>query len=65
MVSPPPATEQTDLKTSQSFPWKVVASLIGLLTLGLVDNQILAPILPEIGSSFGVEAAQVGLTVMG
>ena len=52
-------------QTSQSFPLKVVASLIGLLTLGLVDNQILAPILPEIASSFGVRAAQVGLTVSG
>ena len=52
-------------QTSQSFPWKVVASLIGLLTLGLVDNQILAAILPEIASSFGVGAARVGLTVSG
>jgi len=42
-----------------------VASLIGLLTLGLVDNQILAPILPEIASSFEIGAAQVGLTVFG
>ena len=50
-------------RTSQSFPWKVGASLIGLLTLGLVDNQILALILPEIASSFGVGEARVGLTV--
>ena len=42
-----------------------MASLIGLLTLGLVDNQILAPILPEIASSFGVGAARVGLTISG
>lgn len=52
-------------QTSESFPWKIVASLIGLLTLGLVDNQILAPLLPEIASSFGVGAARVGLTVSG
>ncbi len=42
-----------------------MASLIGLLTLGLVDNQILAPILPEIASSFEVGAARVGLTISG
>jgi len=46
-------------------PGSVVASLIGLLMLGLVDNQILSPILPEIASSFAVDVARVGLTVSG
>ena len=47
------------------FPWKLEASLIGLLALALMDNQILAPLLPEIASHFGVGAARVGLTVSG
>jgi predicted MFS family arabinose efflux permease len=40
-------------------------SLMGLLTLGLVDNQILSPLLPDIASSFEVGVPRVGLTVSG
>ena len=43
----------------------MVGSLTGLLMLGLVDNQILSPILPDVASSFAVGVGRVGLTVSG
>lgn len=50
---------------SYDFPWSMVGSLIGLLMLGLMDTQILAPILPDVALSFGVSVGRVGLTVSG
>ena len=50
---------------SYDFPWSTVGSLIGLLMLGLVDNQILSPIIPDVASSLAVSVARVGLTVSG
>ncbi|HXV60671.1 MAG TPA: MFS transporter [Vicinamibacteria bacterium] len=44
---------------------RLVSALVSLLTLGLVDNQLIAPILPEIASSFGTGEAAVGRTVSG
>jgi predicted MFS family arabinose efflux permease len=44
---------------------RAAASLIGLLLLGLVDNQILSPVLREIASSFQVSIGGVGATVTG
>lgn len=55
---------QSDTK-SYDFPWSMVGSLIGLLMLGLVDNQILSPILPDVASSLAVGVGRVGLTVSG
>lgn len=42
---------------------RTVATLLSLLTLGLVDNQLLAPILPDIAASLAVEETSVGRTV--
>lgn len=50
---------------SESIQAKGFASLISLLLVGLVDNQILAPILPAIASEFEVSVGQVGTTVSG
>ncbi|MGH9460182.1 MAG: MFS transporter [Vicinamibacteria bacterium] len=55
---------ESDTK-SYDFPWSAVGSLIGLLTLGLVDNQILSPIIPDVASSLAVSVGRVGLTVSG
>ena len=44
---------------------RIVTVLISLLTLGLVDNQFLAPILPEIASSLGTSEVSVGRSVIG
>ncbi|HSF15567.1 MAG TPA: MFS transporter [Vicinamibacteria bacterium] len=44
---------------------RLVSALVSLLTLGLVDNQLIAPLLPEIASSFGTGEAAVGRTVSG
>jgi DHA1 family inner membrane transport protein len=55
---------QSDTRNND-FPWSMVGSLIGLLMLGLVDNQILSPIIPDIASSLAVTVGRVGLTVSG
>lgn len=44
---------------------RATASLLALLLLGLVDNQILSPVLREIASSFQVSIGRVGATVTG
>ena len=44
---------------------RAIASLIGLLLLGLVDNQILSPVLREIAGTFDVSIGRVGATVSG
>lgn len=44
---------------------RVVSVLVSLLTLGLVDNQLLAPILPEIAASLGTSEMSVGRSVIG
>jgi predicted MFS family arabinose efflux permease len=44
---------------------RAVAVLIALLLLGLVDNQILSPVLREIAASFHVSVGRVGMTVTG
>ncbi|MFQ5792853.1 MAG: MFS transporter, partial [Acidobacteriota bacterium] len=49
----------------ESLEIRAFASLMGLLLLGLVDNQILSPILPEIALSFGVTVGLIGVTVSG
>ena len=43
---------------------RVVSVLVSLLTLGLVDNQLLAPILPEIAASLGTSVVSVGRSVI-
>ncbi len=55
---------ESDTK-SYDFSWSMVGSLTGLLMLGLVDNQILSPIIPDVASSFAVGVGRVGLTVSG
>jgi predicted MFS family arabinose efflux permease len=55
---------ESDTK-SYDFRWSTVGSLIGLLMLGLVDNQILSPIIPDVASSLAVSVGHVGLTVSG
>ena len=64
-MSGPVASSGKNNQSDQTVPLKLIVSLIGLLTVGLVDNQVLAPLLPEIGASFGVGPARVGLTVSG
>lgn len=49
----------------ESFRAPALASLFFLLLLGLVDNQILSPVLPEIAASFAVRVEWVGATVAG
>ena len=44
---------------------RTIATLVSLLTLGLTDNQLLSPILPEIAASLGVSVASIALTVTG
>jgi len=44
---------------------RAIASLIGLLLLGLVDNQMLSPVLREIAGTFDVSIGRVGATVSG
>ncbi len=44
---------------------RTVASLVSLLALGLLDNQILSPILREIATSLDVSVRSVGMTVSG
>lgn len=44
---------------------RIVSVLVSLLTLGLIDNQFLAPILPEIASSLGTTEVAVGRSVIG
>ena len=44
---------------------RIVSVLVSLLTLGLVDNQLLAPILPEIAASLGTSEVSVGRSVVG
>ncbi len=39
---------------------RVVSVLVSLLTLGLVDNQVLGPLLPAIAESLGTSVAAVG-----
>ncbi len=44
---------------------RIVSVLASLLTLGLVDNQLLAPILPEIAAKLGTSEVSVGWSVVG
>lgn len=57
--------EVLDTAESVTTETRVVSVLVSLLTLGLVDNQLLAPILPEIAASLGTSDAAVGRTVVG
>jgi DHA1 family inner membrane transport protein len=50
---------------SEGLETRAAVALIGLLLLGLVDNQILSPVLREIAGSFQVSVARVGATVTG
>ena len=51
------ATSEIDVRSA--------AALIGLLLVGLVDNQILSPVLRDIAASFQVSVGRVGTTVSG
>ena len=53
---------QADAVTAET---RIVSVLVSLLTLGLVDNQLLAPILPEIAASLGTSEVSVGRSVVG
>ena len=44
---------------------RIVSVLVSLLTLGLVDNQLLAPILPVIAVSLGTTEVWVGRSAIG
>jgi predicted MFS family arabinose efflux permease len=44
---------------------RVVVVLVSLLGLGLVDSQVIAPLLPEIARSLETSSASVGRTVSG
>ena len=54
--------ERADAVTAET---RIVSVLVSLLTLGLVDNQLLAPILPEIAASLGTSEVSVGRSVVG
>jgi len=49
----------------ESLAAPALVSLFFLLLLGLVDNQILSPVLPQIAASFAVSVEWVGATVSG
>ena len=44
---------------------RIVSVLVSLLTLGLVDSQLLAPILPEIAAKLGTSEDSMGWSVVG
>jgi DHA1 family inner membrane transport protein len=44
---------------------RALSVLVSLLGLGLIDNQILAPVLPEIARSLGTSESAIGRTVSG
>lgn len=52
-------------ETTGDIDVRSAAALIGLLLVGLVDNQILSPVLRDIASSFQVSVGRVGTTVSG
>lgn len=62
---PGPAAMAVETAPTASDEARAVALLVSLLTLGLVDAQLIAPVLPEIASSFGVTDGAVGRTVSG
>ena len=55
----------TDELSPPSSEKRTVATLVSLLTLGLVDAQILSPILTEIAASLDASPAAIGRTVIG
>ncbi len=61
MSDPPPslATHESSAET------RLVSVLVSLLGLGLIDNQVLSPILYDIAQSLGTSEASVGRTVIG
>lgn len=56
------ALNTTETPTTET---RVVSVLVSLLTLGLVDNQLLAGILPNIAVTLGAAEASIGRTVVG
>lgn len=57
--------EVVEQSVAVSTETRTVSVLVSLLTLGLVDAQFLAPILPEIASSLGTSEGSIGRTVVG
>jgi len=56
---------QAEVPRAGSGEARVVSVLVSLLGLGLVDNQILSPLLFDIATSLGTHEASVGRTVIG
>ncbi len=52
-------------RADRGFDARAVAALIGLLMMGLVNNQILSPVLRDIAASFQVAVSRIGATVTG
>lgn len=53
------------LESSAAGEARAVAVLVALLGLGLVDNQVLAPLLPDIARALGTTSGWVGRTASG
>jgi predicted MFS family arabinose efflux permease len=53
------------VESSAAGEARAVAVLVSLLGLGLVDNQVLAPLLPDIARSLDTSSAWVGRTASG
>lgn len=65
MDSPRVETLSSTNTTSASDEARVIAVLVGVLGLGLVDNQVISPLLPDIAESLETTNGWVGRTVSG
>jgi predicted MFS family arabinose efflux permease len=53
------------MSTRPAEDWRIVASLFGVLFLGVADNQVLSPLLPAIRTEFGKSSHEVGMLFTG
>jgi predicted MFS family arabinose efflux permease len=57
--------ETTSLSLGGGDEARALSVLVSLLGLGLLDNQVIAPVLPHIASTLGTSAGSIGRTVSG